>query len=283
MSILVIDARNEKELVIRAAKQGESGVIWKRKRQETAASEHIVRDVDHILRAIQERPTAILVCTNRATFTVTRCSSVVGNALAYAWGIPVRNLHGHTTNEEVMRVVVEMLANTPKDHRSSFTVPVYTGPARITQSKKKSSKRPVHEHSAGTMVFWKGKILCVYDEWNKEWAFPKGGINDGETPEQAAVRETKEETGYSVRVGKRIGVSRYQFTHPKTGEFTRKKVEYFLATPLSSERAELSASDRGRYSVKWVKVDAAPDVLTLPSLRNLVQRVIQNRIHENFT
>lgn len=39
-----------------------------------------------------------------------------------------------------------------------------------------------------------------------KWGFPGGAIELGETPEMAAIREAKEETGLDVEVGKLIGV-----------------------------------------------------------------------------
>lgn len=45
------------------------------------------------------------------------------------------------------------------------------------------------------------------------WQFPAGAIEDGETPEQAAVRETLEETGLTVEAAKLLG----ERVHPKTG------------------------------------------------------------------
>lgn len=39
-----------------------------------------------------------------------------------------------------------------------------------------------------------------------KWGFPGGAIELGETPEMAAIREAKEETGLDVEVGKIIGV-----------------------------------------------------------------------------
>ncbi|WP_030723246.1 NUDIX hydrolase [Streptomyces sp. NRRL F-2580] len=45
------------------------------------------------------------------------------------------------------------------------------------------------------------------------WQFPAGGIADGETAEQAAVRETLEETGLTVEAIKLLG----ERVHPKTG------------------------------------------------------------------
>jgi 8-oxo-dGTP diphosphatase len=45
------------------------------------------------------------------------------------------------------------------------------------------------------------------------WQFPAGAIEDGETAEQAAVRETLEETGLTVEAVKLLG----ERVHPKTG------------------------------------------------------------------
>jgi 8-oxo-dGTP diphosphatase len=38
-----------------------------------------------------------------------------------------------------------------------------------------------------------------------EWTFSKGTADEGETPEETAVRETLEETGYECTLGKKIG------------------------------------------------------------------------------
>ena len=45
----------------------------------------------------------------------------------------------------------------------------------------------------------KEKILVVLNG-NNTWSLPGGGVEKGETLEQAAIRETKEETGYDIKV-----------------------------------------------------------------------------------
>ncbi|MBQ1163520.1 NUDIX domain-containing protein, partial [Streptomyces sp. A73] len=42
-------------------------------------------------------------------------------------------------------------------------------------------------------------------EGELRWQFPAGGIEDGETAEQAAVRETQDETGLTVDAVKLLG------------------------------------------------------------------------------
>jgi len=49
--------------------------------------------------------------------------------------------------------------------------------------------------SAGGILFDKNKNIVLVQERDGSWSFPKGGIDDGESPMSAAVREIKEETG----------------------------------------------------------------------------------------
>lgn len=61
-----------------------------------------------------------------------------------------------------------------------------------------------------------GLVLMVrrrVSEGELMWQFPAGAIEDGETPEEAAVRETLEETGLTVEAAKLLG----ERVHPKTG------------------------------------------------------------------
>ena len=60
---------------------------------------------------------------------------------------------------------------------------------------------------AGGCVFdTSGKVLLQRRGDSTKWGFPGGAIEIGETPEMAAIREVKEETGLDVRVSSLIGI-----------------------------------------------------------------------------
>jgi 8-oxo-dGTP pyrophosphatase MutT (NUDIX family) len=61
---------------------------------------------------------------------------------------------------------------------------------------------------AGVVLIQEGKYLLVQESQKIAyglWNWPAGRLEVGETPEVGAVRETKEETGFTVRIIKKIG------------------------------------------------------------------------------
>jgi 8-oxo-dGTP pyrophosphatase MutT (NUDIX family) len=95
------------------------------------------------------------------------------------------------------------------------------------------------------------------------WIFPKGHIEDGETPEAAALRETREEAGV---VGTAIGLAGAPLEFTSKSEEVR--VQYFLVEATGETTPE---DDRG---VRWVPRAEAAAALTHPNARALLESVL---------
>lgn len=75
--------------------------------------------------------------------------------------------------------------------------------------------------SAGMVIIdEQGRVLLILREDVRVWALPGGQVEAGETFEDAAVREAKEETGYDVTIDRFVG-EYWRPRHPKGGDLLR--------------------------------------------------------------
>ena len=99
------------------------------------------------------------------------------------------------------------------------------------------------------------------------WSLPKGHIEDGETPEQTAVREVAEETGISSVVLRPLGTIDYWFV--ADNRRIHKTVHHFL---LQAVDGELSDDDVEVTEVAWVALDDLDERLAYADERRLVRK-----------
>ena len=102
------------------------------------------------------------------------------------------------------------------------------------------------------------------------WSLPKGHIEDGETTEQTAVREVKEETGISARVLASLGTIDYWFVAERRR--VHKTVHHFL---LEAFGGELSDEDVEVTEVAWVPIAELETRLAYTDERALVRKARQ--------
>jgi len=64
--------------------------------------------------------------------------------------------------------------------------------------------------AAGAVPRRNGGVLIIHRPKYDDWTFPKGKLEEGETHEQAAVRELEEESGWRGDLGAELEPSRYK-------------------------------------------------------------------------
>ena len=99
------------------------------------------------------------------------------------------------------------------------------------------------------------------------WGLPKGLIEQGESPEEAAVREVREEAGLETRIVEPLGEIRYFYVWE--GVRVAKLVHVFL---MESTGGDVSLHDQEMEEVRWFPAGRAAHRASYPSERELVER-----------
>jgi len=126
--------------------------------------------------------------------------------------------------------------------------------------------RTENHHSAGGLVIEGDRILLISTRGGKRWQLPKGHVEEGETTEQAAVRETREETGVLGRVVAPLPTVEYWYV--ERGVRVHKRVDYFLL-----DYVEGDAANHDRHEVSgaaWFEWDEGLRRLSFDNERQVV-------------
>lgn len=98
-----------------------------------------------------------------------------------------------------------------------------------------------NEHSSGgAVVALRGGLphVALIATRNKtRWGLPKGAVSQGETSEQAALREVHEETGIRAQIVKPLDTIEYYFRAGDT--LIHKRVDFYLMRYIGGELSTL--------------------------------------------
>lgn len=96
------------------------------------------------------------------------------------------------------------------------------------------------------------------------WEFPGGKIEEGESPEQALIREIREEMEIAISVDKCLMTREYDYP-----EF-HLSMECFICTPLSSH---IHLNDH--LGIKWIDIKKDDSINWVPADEAIFEKLIQ--------
>lgn len=140
---------------------------------------------------------------------------------------------------------------------------------------KLKSLRCLYEKSCGGIIFYKTKqntkILLVKNNNGRYWSFPKGHIEEGETEQETAIREIKEETGLDVTL---VSDFREISEYCPFGKI-RKRVVFFLARAFT-DNVKIQEEEIDSYI--WVDLQQARKLCSYDNDLRIIEKA-ETTIH----
>lgn len=136
--------------------------------------------------------------------------------------------------------------------------------AKLKTSRAESSGGVVYRTVDGVV-----EVVLVGRLEPETWGLPKGTPNKGETREETALRETREETGLQVRIVEPINEITYWFVARQTR--ICKTVYYYLMVPIGGDTSE---HDPEYDRVRWFPAEEALAVMTYANEVEIVREAV---------
>ena len=125
--------------------------------------------------------------------------------------------------------------------------------------------------SCGGVVIFRGKILLLYKNYSNKyegWVLPKGTVEEGESYNETALREVKEESGVTAQIMKYVGKTTYSFS--TSNDLINKEVHWYLMMAdsyYSKPQREEYFCDSGYY-----KYHEAYHLLKFPNEKQILEQ-----------
>ena len=133
-----------------------------------------------------------------------------------------------------------------------------------------STDRPLRETSYGGVVIRGDDVLVITPAGKRRvTGLPKGGANPGESGEQTAAREVREETGITAAVRGRLG--QVDYSYRRGGRTVDKTVHFYLC---DFEAGDTADHDHEVDDARWMPLREARTRLSYPGERTMIERAL---------
>ena len=129
----------------------------------------------------------------------------------------------------------------------------------------------IKEQSAGTVLFieeYNEKLFLLLHYPTGHWDFVKGKIENNESLEQAAIRETKEETGITDIEFIKGFKEKIEYSFKFNGDIVQKEVIFFLA---KTNTKQVMISDE-HLDYVWLDFNNALNKITYENAKNILKK-----------
>lgn len=127
----------------------------------------------------------------------------------------------------------------------------------------------IKEKSCGCIIFnSKGEVLLVNEKGRNFWGFPKGHVEPGETEEETARREVKEEVNLDVEID-----SSHRYETNYSFDNIEKTVIFFIAKPITTK---VSKQDSEIDKYKWCSYNEALKLITYNDLKEIFIKAVKD-------
>ncbi|WP_430885531.1 NUDIX hydrolase [Fusibacter sp. JL216-2] len=127
--------------------------------------------------------------------------------------------------------------------------------------------------SAGGVVFLGNSVLMLR-KFNGDWVLPKGKVESGESTEQTALREVREETGVKGRIIEFLGETNYRFKNCwSQNEVIEKRVLWYIMEAKTTHT--VPQKEEGFVEAKFIHINRIDETVKYDDEKDMIENAIR--------